>query len=85
MDASVRVKIMLAEGSGKLDLSECNLTTIPPAVFELTGAVVSRVCRCVCMRARMHAASCLLRAIVHAPSILTQYPLCVSAYSLLNV
>lgn len=44
VDASVRVKIMLAEGSGKLDLSECNLTTIPPAVFELTGAVVSRVC-----------------------------------------
>ena len=27
---------MLAESSGKLDLSECRLTTIPPEVFELT-------------------------------------------------
>jgi Leucine-rich repeat (LRR) protein len=27
---------MLAEGSGKLDLSECGLTSIPPQVFELT-------------------------------------------------
>jgi Leucine-rich repeat (LRR) protein len=36
-DATIRVKLSLAEGSGKLDLSECGLTSIPPQVFELTG------------------------------------------------
>jgi len=36
-DATIRVKVMLAEGSGKLDLSECGLTSIPTQVFELTG------------------------------------------------
>ncbi|KAH7622124.1 putative Leucine-rich repeat-containing protein 1 [Nannochloris sp. 'desiccata'] len=35
-DATIRVKIMLAEGSGKLDLSECGLPSIPAQVFELT-------------------------------------------------
>jgi len=34
-DASIRVKLMLAESSGKLDLSECNLDTIPEQVFDL--------------------------------------------------
>lgn len=36
-DQSVRVRIMLAENSGRLDLSECGLHSVPPAVFELEG------------------------------------------------
>lgn len=36
-DASIRVKIMLAESSGRLDLSECGLQAVPAAVFELEG------------------------------------------------
>ncbi|KAL4428234.1 hypothetical protein ABPG75_002323 [Micractinium tetrahymenae] len=36
-DQSIRVKCMLAEGSGKLDLSECELAGVPPAVLGLTG------------------------------------------------
>ena len=34
-DASIRVKLMLAESSDQLDLSECNLACIPPPVFDL--------------------------------------------------
>ena len=37
-DQSIRVKIMLAESSGKLDLSDCGLDSVPGAVFELQGA-----------------------------------------------
>lgn len=42
VDQSIRVKCMLAEGSGKLDLSECELSTVPPAVAGLTGALLGR-------------------------------------------
>lgn len=34
-DASIKVKISLAESSGKLDLSECELLEVPSQVFEL--------------------------------------------------
>jgi Leucine-rich repeat (LRR) protein len=34
-DRSIQVKFMLAGSSGRLDLSECGLTVIPPAVFDL--------------------------------------------------
>jgi Leucine-rich repeat (LRR) protein len=37
MDASLRVKFMLAETSGKLDLSECNLSEVPPEIFDVKG------------------------------------------------
>jgi Leucine-rich repeat (LRR) protein len=35
-DASIRVKLMLAASTGRLDLSECGLTEIPQQVFELS-------------------------------------------------
>lgn len=35
LDASIRVKLMLAESSLRLDLSECDLTEVPPEVFDL--------------------------------------------------
>jgi len=37
---SIGVKIMLAEGSSQLDLSEKGLDAIPESVFELTGLEV---------------------------------------------
>lgn len=37
LDASLRVKLMLAEGSGRLDLSECGLTHVPAEVWEIDG------------------------------------------------
>ena len=40
VDVSIRVKIMMAEGSGQLDLSEKELDAIPESVFELTGLEV---------------------------------------------
>lgn len=40
VDVSIRVKIMLAEGSSQLDLSEKGLDAIPESVFELTGLEV---------------------------------------------
>jgi hypothetical protein len=35
----IRVKIGIAEGSGKLDLSDCDLEAVPDEVFELTDLV----------------------------------------------
>ncbi|KAI3428648.1 hypothetical protein D9Q98_007471 [Chlorella vulgaris] len=35
VDQSIRVKCMLAEGSGKLDLSDCELQGVPPAAFDV--------------------------------------------------
>jgi hypothetical protein len=35
VDASFRVKLMLAASSGRLDLSECQLSRVPPQVFEI--------------------------------------------------
>ena len=37
----LRVKIGMAAGSGKLDLSECGLQRIPEAVWDLTSLEVS--------------------------------------------
>ena len=39
-DQSIRVKCMLAEASGKLDLSECELASVPPAVAGLPGELM---------------------------------------------
>lgn len=36
-DQSIRVKCMLAEGSGRLDLSDCELVGVPPAAFDIPG------------------------------------------------
>ena len=41
-DQSIRVKCMLAESSGRLDLSECELAAVPPAAFNLPGARAGR-------------------------------------------
>jgi Leucine-rich repeat (LRR) protein len=35
--ADIRVKLNLAEGTGRLDLSECDLESVPMEVFDLTG------------------------------------------------
>ena len=37
--ADIKVKIGIAEGSGKLDLSDCDLEVVPDEVFELTELV----------------------------------------------
>jgi hypothetical protein len=37
IDRSIGVKMSLAESSGSLDLSECNLSYVPLEVFELQG------------------------------------------------
>ena len=36
-DASLEVKFGLAQSTGRLDLSECNLASIPQEVFEISG------------------------------------------------
>jgi hypothetical protein len=42
MDQHMGVKLGIAQGTGKLDLSEMGLTHIPPQVFSLTGLTVRR-------------------------------------------
>ena len=37
-DQSIKVKCMLAESSGKLDLAECELAAVPPRALDLPGA-----------------------------------------------
>lgn len=39
-DQSIKVKCMLAESSGKLDLAECELAAVPPRALDLPGAAV---------------------------------------------
>lgn len=36
-DRTIEIKLMLAESSGRLDLSELGLDSVPPEVFDLTG------------------------------------------------
>lgn len=37
-DQSIKVKCMLAAGSGKLDLAECELAAVPPRALDIPGA-----------------------------------------------
>ena len=41
VDRSLMVKLSLAQSSGKLDLSECELDSVPKEVFALAGLEVS--------------------------------------------
>ena len=41
LDSVVKVKLSLAATSGKLDLSDCELTEVPEEVFAIEGLVVS--------------------------------------------
>lgn len=43
VDRHLEVKLGIAQGTGKLDLSEMGLTHIPPEVFHLTGLTVRRL------------------------------------------
>lgn len=44
MNMQVMVKLSVAASSGKLDLSNCNLTEVPPEVCNLKGLEVSTSC-----------------------------------------
>ena len=50
MNMQVMVKLSVAASSGKLDLSDCNLTEVPPEVCNIKGLEVSISCceSCVC-------------------------------------
>lgn len=37
-DQSIKVKCMLAAGSGKLDLAECELAAVPPRALDIPGS-----------------------------------------------
>ena len=41
VDRTLMVKLSLAQSSGKLDLSECELDSVPEEVFALAGLEVS--------------------------------------------
>jgi hypothetical protein len=44
MNMQVMVKLSVAASSGKLDLSDCNLTEVPPEVCNIKGLEVSISC-----------------------------------------
>ena len=63
MDMQVMVKLSVAASSGKLDLSGCNLTEVPPEVCNLRGLEVRSLC--------IAGVSKYMR---HVPLIVVQFP-----------
>lgn len=54
-DMRIMVKLSVASSSGKLDLSDCDLTEVPDAVCNLIDLEVSHVCEGYSLHSSHHA------------------------------